>query len=70
MTKGETHKVRLAAKSLLHRLLSEPPLVLIQNWFKDSQTKERLKSTVQEVLNIHLLESYDRGLFTKNATQC
>jgi type I restriction enzyme R subunit len=65
MTKDETQKVRLAAKSLLDRLLREPPPVLIQDWFKDSQSKERVKSTVQEVLNVHLPESYDRALFTK-----
>lgn len=65
MTKDETQKVRLAAKSLLQRLLREPPPVLIQDWFKDSQSKERVKSTVQEVLNIHLPDSYDRALFTK-----
>lgn len=65
MTKEETQRVRLAAKSLLQRLLREPPPVLIQDWFKDSQSKERVKSTVQEVLNIHLPESYDRALFTK-----
>jgi type I restriction enzyme R subunit len=56
MTKEETQRVRLAAKSLLQRLLREPPPVLIQDWFKDSQSKERVKSTVQEVLNIHLPE--------------
>jgi type I restriction enzyme R subunit len=65
MTKDETQKVRLAAKSLLQRVLREPPPVLIQDWFKDSQSKERVKSTVQEVLNEHLPESYDRALFTK-----
>jgi type I restriction enzyme R subunit len=65
MTRDETQKVRLAAKSLLQRLLKEPPPVLIQDWFKDSQSKERVKSTVQEVLNTHLPESYDRALFTK-----
>ena len=41
MTKEETQKVRLAAKSLLHRLREEPPKVLVQDWFKDSQTKRR-----------------------------
>ncbi len=65
MTKDETQKVRLTAKSLLQRLVSEPPPVLIQDWFKDSQSKERVKSTVQEVLHTHLPESYDRALFTK-----
>jgi type I restriction enzyme, R subunit len=65
MTKDETQKVRLAATSLLHRLLNEPPPVLIQDWFKDSQSKERVKSTVEEVLDDHLPKSYDRSLCTK-----
>jgi type I restriction enzyme R subunit len=45
--------------------VNQPPPVLIQDWFKDTQSKERVKSTVQEVLNVHLPESYDRALFTK-----
>jgi type I restriction enzyme R subunit len=68
MTKEETQKVRLAAKSLLKRLLREPPPVLIQDWFKDSQSKERVKTTVQEVLNNYLPESYDRACLRRNAT--
>jgi type I restriction enzyme, R subunit len=63
MTKEETQKVRLAAKSLLHRLCEEKPKVLIQDWFKDSQTKRRVQSAVEEVLNIHLPESYGRVVF-------
>jgi type I restriction enzyme R subunit len=41
MTKEETRKVRLAAKSLLHRLLEESPKVLVQDWYKDSQSKAK-----------------------------
>jgi type I restriction enzyme R subunit len=63
MTKDETQKVRLAAKSLLHRLLEESPKVLVQDWFKDSQTKRRVQSAVEEVLHAHLPDSYDRVVF-------
>ena len=63
MTKEETQKVRLAAKSLLHRLLNEPPKVLVQDWYKDSQTKKKVQSAVEEVLHAHLPASYDRVLF-------
>ena len=35
MTQEETRKVKLAAKSLLHRLLEEHPRVLVQDWYKD-----------------------------------
>lgn len=63
MTQEETQKVRLAAKSLLHRLLHEPPKVLVQDWYKDSQTKKKVQSAVEEVLHTHLPDSYDRVLF-------
>ena len=43
MTKEETQKVRLAAKSLLHRLREESPKVLVQDWFKDGQSKLRVQ---------------------------
>ena len=63
MTKEETQKVRLAAKSLLHRLLEESPKVLVQDWYKDSQSKRKVQSAVEEILNTHLPDSYDRVVF-------
>ena len=50
MTREEKQKVRLAAQSLLHRLRSEPPKVLVQDWFKDSQSQKRVRSAVEAVL--------------------
>lgn len=63
MTKDETQKVRLAAKALLTRLREASPPILVQDWFKDSQSKRQVRSAVEEVLNAHLPESYDRKLF-------
>ncbi len=63
MTKEEKKKVKLAAKSLLHRLLEEHPRVLVQDWHKDSHTKSVVRSAVEEVLDKKLPASYDRGLF-------
>ena len=63
MTQEETQKVRLAAKSLLHRLLQEQPRVLVQDWYKDTQTKKVVRSAVEKVLDSNLPESYDRVLF-------
>lgn len=63
MTKPETRKVKLAAKALLHRLLQEPPKVLVQDWYKDNQTQKIVRSTVEEVLDKNLPRSYDRKLF-------
>lgn len=63
MTQEETQKVKLAAKKLLHRLVEEKPKVLVQDWFKDSQSKEIVRSTVENILHQTLPESYDRVLF-------
>jgi type I restriction enzyme R subunit len=63
MTQEETQKVRLAAKSLLHRLLQEHPKVLVQDWYKDTQTQKMVRSAVEQVLDSNLPESYDRVLF-------
>jgi type I restriction enzyme, R subunit len=63
MTQEEVQKVRLASQSLLHRLLEESPKVLVQDWYKDTQTRNVVRSAVEEVLNAHLPESYDRILF-------
>jgi type I restriction enzyme R subunit len=65
MTKEETQKVRLAAKSLLHRLQEETPKVLVQDWFKDGQSKLRVRSAVENILHTHLPDSYDRVVFTE-----
>ncbi|MBU4261700.1 MAG: type I restriction endonuclease subunit R [Proteobacteria bacterium] len=63
MTREEEQKVKLAAKSLLHRLLEEHPRVLIQDWYKDTHTKAVVRSTVEQVLDEQLPDSYDRLLF-------
>lgn len=65
MTQEEAEKVKLAAKSLLHRLLEEHPKVLVQNWFKDTQSRNVVRSTVEEVLDHELPATYDRVLFRK-----
>lgn len=63
MTQEETKKVKLAAKSLLHRLLEEHPKVLIQDWYKDSQSQLIVRSTVEQVLHENLPNSYEQGVF-------
>lgn len=63
MTKAETQKVKLASKALLQRLLNETPKVLVQDWYKDSQTQKMVRSAMEEVLDKNLPDSYDRVLF-------
>ena len=50
---------------MLHRLREEEPKVLIQDWFKDSRSKGRVRSALENVLHAHLPESYDRAIFTE-----
>lgn len=65
MTKEEVQKVKLAAKHLLQRLKNGTPRVLVQDWFKDSQSTKQVRTTVEEVLNEELPETYDRAIFTE-----
>lgn len=65
MTREEEQKVKLAARSLLHRLLEEQPKVLIQDWYKDSQSKTIVRSTVEQVLHATLPDSYSSPIFRK-----
>ena len=60
---GKGLVVKLAAKSLLHRLLQERPKVLVQDWYKDGQSKRKVLSAVEKVLHTNLPESYGRVLF-------
>lgn len=63
MTQAEERKVKLAAKSLLERLTKGRPKVLVQEWFKDTQSKLQVEKVVEDVLHANLPESYDRVLF-------
>ena len=63
MTKAEEIRVKNAASHLLHRLIEEQPKVLIQDWFKDSQSQLRVKKAVEEVLDKDLPETYEKDLF-------
>ncbi|WP_224798115.1 type I restriction endonuclease subunit R [Idiomarina abyssalis] len=64
MTKAEEKRVRLAARALLKRLTEEKPKVLVQDWYKDMQTRLTVRDEVGAVLDEHLPEdSYDKDLF-------
>ncbi len=69
MTAADTQKVKLAAQSLLARLMATQPKVLVQDWYKDDQSKLRVKSTVEEILDQNLPDSYDRSIFITKRDQ-
>ncbi len=63
MTKGEETAVKNAAKALLKRLREEKPAVIVQDWYRDVSSQERVRAAVENVLNEMLPETYDRTLF-------
>jgi type I restriction enzyme R subunit len=63
LTQEETKKVKLAARHLLIRLLEADPKVLVQDWFKDCQTQEVVRSAVRQVLDEDLPDSYEPLVF-------
>jgi type I restriction enzyme, R subunit len=70
MTRDEEQRVRLAAKALLRRLTEDSLRVLVQDWFKDSQSRLAVRDEVGKVLDLHLPEpGYDKDLFTEKRDQ-
>jgi type I restriction enzyme R subunit len=67
MTKAEEIKVKNAAKNLLRRLIEERPRVLVQDWFKDGQSRQRVQATIEEILDKELPESYGREVFKQKS---
>jgi type I restriction enzyme R subunit len=58
--------VKLAAHTLLERLFDANNNILIQEWWKEKATQEKVKREIQIVLGKHLPEPvYDRILFTQ-----
>jgi len=69
MTEAESVKVKNAAKHLVHRLRVERPRVLVQDWWKDQQTKGLVKQEIDRVLNDELPETYDRAVFAEKTSR-
>jgi type I restriction enzyme R subunit len=68
MTKKEEEKVKLAAKELLNRLVSARSRVLVQDWYKDRQSRLRVRETVEATLDDLLPEDgYDAETFKDRA---
>ena len=65
MTKAEEQKVKLAAKQLLAKLKDGQPKILIQDWYKDNQSRAKVKARIEDVLHKTLPDSYDRMIFSQ-----
>ncbi|MCI1188027.1 HsdR family type I site-specific deoxyribonuclease [Hymenobacter sp. DH14] len=69
LSKDQLLQVKTAARSLLARLREEKPLVLVQEWHRDTASRAKVDSVIVEVLNKTLPDSYDRPLFAATHTQ-
>jgi len=66
LTKAEEKSVKLAAHTLLEKLYDANNKILIQEWWKEKATQEKVKREIQLVLSKHLPEPvYDRMLFSQ-----
>ena len=63
LTKAEEQKVKLAAKNLYKKLLEEKDKVMVVDWYKDEQPKQKVMKIIQISLDNDLPVSYDREAF-------
>lgn len=63
LTKAEEQKVILASKNLYRKLVEARNDLLIVNWYKFDQSRENVRTAIQEALDADLPESYERPIF-------
>lgn len=63
LTKEELQRVKLAAKNLYKKLVDNRDNLLVVDWYKDAQTKERVKTAIEDSLDIDLPDTYDKESF-------
>lgn len=69
LTKKEEQAVKLAAKDLIKSLINASPKVLVQDWWRDSQTKAKVRTYIEEILDKDLPDFYDKEIFEHKVTQ-
>ena len=67
LTKAEEQKVILAAKNLYQKLKSEKARIMVVDWYKDEQPRQKVFDLIQLSLNEDLPESYDKDTFDKKS---
>ena len=64
LTKAEEQQVKLSAKNLYQKLTADKAKLIVVDWYKDEQPRERVRSAVRDSLDKDLPESYDKVSFT------
>ena len=63
LSKAEEQKVILASKNLYQKLKAEKARLMVVDWYKDEQPKQKVYDFIQITLNADLPESYDKKTF-------
>lgn len=63
MSQADEQKVKLSAKNLFYKLISAKNDLLVVDWYKDDQPKEKVRKVVEDSLDADLPDSYDEELF-------
>lgn len=63
LTKAEEQKVILASKNLYQTIIAQRQEILVVDWYKDEQPRQRVLRVIQLALNKDLPDSYDREVF-------
>ncbi len=64
LTQAEEQKVKLAAKNLFKKLTEEKKDVMVVDWYKDEQPRQKVLAIIQVSLDNDLPDSYDREVFS------
>lgn len=67
LTKAEEQKVKLAAKHLFQKLTKERKKLFIIDWYKEEQSKEKVREVISSTLDEELPLSYDKEIFNAKA---
>lgn len=63
LTKVEERKVILASKNLYQKLQEDKDKIMVVDWYKDAQPRQKVLSIIQTSLNKDLPDSYNRAIF-------
>jgi type I restriction enzyme R subunit len=63
LSKADEQKVKLSAENLFKKLMEKKQELLVVDWYKDDQPKERVRAVIEVSLNEDLPDSYDKESF-------
>lgn len=65
LSQKEEKEVKLAAHTLLEKVMDSKNRIFLPEWHKEKASQEKVKHEIQKILNETLPQSYDRDIFTK-----